>query len=167
MSPSAPIILTTKQMYHDPPITNFHGWKISHDEWICPTAPPPLSLFLFSRETASRINPRSSGKYFQYPLFQRNQEKCRSQKSREKKRKRERESVRARVSQSNKKYRLFIVYCALPPLLLLITRATQIIRGDILKFPRVRTSYLDDVMSSFAFAAYSWSATRYLGNYSR
>lgn len=82
-------------------------------------------------------------------------------------RKRERESVRARVSQSNKKYRLFIVYCALPPLLLLITRATQIIRGDILKFPRVRTSYLDDVMSSFVFAAYSWSATRYLGNYSR
>ena len=152
MSPSAPIILTTKQMYHDPPITNFHGWKISHDEWICPTAPPSLSLFLFSRETASRINPR-------------NQEKCRSQKSREKKRERERESVRARVSQSNKKYRLFIVYCSLPPLLLLITRATQIIRGDILKFPRVRTSYLDDVISSFA--AYSWSATRYLGNYSR
>lgn len=85
----------------------------------------------------------------------------------ERKRERERESVRARVSQSNKKYRLFIVYCALPPLLLLITRATQIIRGDILKFPRVWTSYLDDVMSSFVFAAYSWSATRYLGNYSR
>lgn len=165
MSPSAPIILTTKQMYHDPPITNFHGWKISHDEWICPTAPPSLSLFLFSRETASRINPRSSGKYFQYPCFR---EIKRNVGHRKVERKRERESVRARVSQSNKKYRLFIVYCALPPLLLLlITRATQIIRGDILKFPRVRTSYLDDVMSSFVFAAYSWSATRYLGNYSR
>lgn len=128
------------------------------------SAPLSLSLFLFSRETASRINPRSSGKYFQYPLFQRNQEKCRSQKSREKKRKRERERASTCFA---KKYRLFIVYCALPPLLLLITRATQIIRGDILKFPRVRTSYLDDVMSSFVFAAYSWSATRYLGNYSR
>lgn len=79
-------------------------------------------------------------------------------------RKRERERERASTCFA-KKYRLFIVYCALPPLLLLITRATQIIRGDILKFPRVRTSYLDDVMSSFA--AYSWSATRYLGNYSR
>lgn len=115
MSPSAPIILTTKQMYHDPPITNFHGWKISHDEWICPTAPPSLSLFLFSRETASRINPRSSGKYFQYPLFQRNQEKCRSQKSREKKRERERACEHVFRKKISSIYRLLRTSSPPPP----------------------------------------------------
>lgn len=96
--------------------------EISHDEWTYPTAPPSfsltrsLSLSLSKRNTgaASRINPRSSGKYFQHPLFKEIKKNVghRENRERKKERKRDRDRVRARVSQSKKEYRL--VYCARP-----------------------------------------------------
>ena len=73
------------------------------------------------------------------------------ERERERKRDKQREKEREHVFRKVTKNIVYLssIYCALPlllfsPLLPGRTRATQIIRRDILKFPRVRTSYLDE-----------------------
>lgn len=117
---SAPIILTTKQMYHNPPITNFQ-WKYPTTSGLI-LQRPPLSLslapsrFLFPRETREQfhglIRDRAEN-ISSIPCSKKSRKMSVIGKiERKRKRKRERDRMRACVSQSKKEYRL--VYCARP-----------------------------------------------------
>lgn len=169
---SAPIILTMKQMYHDPPITNFR-WKYPTTSGLI-LQRPLLSLslapsrFLFPSETREQlhglIRDRAEN-ISSIPCSKKSRKMSVIGKiERERKRERETEIACERVFRKVRKSIVqFIAHVPRSVSTRYNLRATQIIQRYF-KISASMDELSRDVMS-FVFAAQS--TTRYLGNYSR